>query len=326
MQKFWANLLVVLTICPKDLGSHFQCMTKSTWPSSKGWMTSLSYSTRKANIGYNGRNGTILFHEFLGDPKNVTINASDLLSVFNVTFTQRVDNTTKWGDILYKLGIGSNRPIAPLIVWQYFEGIAGLSASNSGSSRRAITGLQSLLALAIYRCQNKDFAEMKRVLLAQLDNDTDLGQELGPQIVELFPTAEPDTDIVPAVIRYNLNVGRATLIAYILLSGASLAACLAAQIIALFTGLSKKQNMGTFPMIDRERKWEVRYGNDRPVAPAVFQAIPDKTVLAATSDFWYSIVRQQALPSEVALQSDTTGEVELVARQSTLDGDGAVSL
>lgn len=225
-------------------------MSNATWPSDEGWGTILEVNTRHADVTYNGLNGTILDYHFLSDdPSPVNITASDLLGVFNVLFNTS-NSTSAFGKSLSALGLASNKPVEPFIIWQYFQGLVELAKNDTRANTRAQMGLQSLLAIPIYHCQAKDFAEMRRLLLEQIDNTTAIIQTLGLDLVNQFPIIETDTDIFPAVVRYKLDVGQGYLFAYIILSGSTLLLCLIASSFGSCTDVGRKfRHMGPFPLL-----------------------------------------------------------------------------
>src|SRR5438046_2841423 len=165
------------------------CLSNTSWHSHEGQGTALSLFQRRATIAYNGLNGTILSHAFSDATRTaVNISASELLQVFDTLFGP-VNRTSTYGQALAVLGLGNNKPVAPLSIWQYFEGVRELSRTDCRVNRRAITGLQSLLAIPIYHSQAKNFAEIRRLLGGHSsDNNTTVGQA----ILSLFPEVSPD--------------------------------------------------------------------------------------------------------------------------------------
>jgi len=195
-----------------------------------------------ANIAYNGLNGTILSHHFVDTPEAVNISSFDLLQAFKTLLgpTKNINNPTYLGYLSY-LGLANNTPVAPLSIWQYFEGLKVLQVTDPQTTRRAITGLQSLTTIPIYHCQPKDFAELRKLLLGLAANSSNPGtQKLGQSIVDLFPDIEPNVDIYPTLMRYNLQVGFPSLLAYAIIAGFTLALCFAAQLVSSLTGPGRK--------------------------------------------------------------------------------------
>lgn len=220
---------------------------------------------RFATIAYNGLNGTILSHQYTNDSSiPVDTIAGELLDVFN-TALGAVDLTSSFGAQLKLLNISTSRPILPLTVWEYFE---GLTEESSRTNRLAAVGLQSFLALALYHCQGKDFIELRR-LLGDAASGGSLGQSIGQVIIAEFPAVEPDTDIVPGILRYDLNVDRSILIPYIVLAGTTLALCLTMQMVAFWNRLDRSGS--GFPPLDVLSECEAQYLADKkPVPPQNF--------------------------------------------------------
>ncbi|KAH6715881.1 hypothetical protein BKA61DRAFT_334378 [Leptodontidium sp. MPI-SDFR-AT-0119] len=254
-----------MTPCPKSFAASMACMSNTTWPLDKGWGTTLSTYSRQADVTYNGLNGTIMAHKFPNSTLTpVDIAASELLQVFKVLFSPADPNST-YGSFLDRLEIVANKPVEPLTVWQYFEGLVELSETDTRVDRRAMIGLQSLLAIPIYHCQAKDFIELRQLLLAQVNNSA-IFETLGRDIINLFPIVEPDTDIYPAFMRYTLQVGHGSLIAYIALACVTLSLCLVANATASITAVGKTfRHMGPFPLLTQICDCEIMDGNGRSV-------------------------------------------------------------
>ena len=158
---------------------------------------------RFATMAYNGLNGIILSHQYTnGSHIPVNISASELLYTLDAILGS-VDNTSTFGTILPVLDLSANKPVLPLTVWEYFRGLDKRVENDSRTDRLAVPGLRSFLALATYHCQGKDFNELRRLLgVYEEGKDKTIGQDL----VDIFPSVEPDTDIVSAIVRFDLNV------------------------------------------------------------------------------------------------------------------------
>jgi hypothetical protein len=221
-----------------------------------------------ANIAYNGLNGTILSHEFLDSPEAVNISSIDLLGAFKTILGPTKSNPDPiFLTYLTLLGLEANRPVLPLSIWQYFGGLTELQVTNPQTTRRAITALQSLLTILIYHCQAKDFAELRRLLIGITSNNTNSAvQALGPSIVELFPDAKPTVPIYPAFLRYNLQVGPHSLLAYIVISSITILLCLVAQLIGSLTESGRNvKRLSSIPTRNILTDFEIRDQNENRV-------------------------------------------------------------
>jgi hypothetical protein len=238
-------------------------LSDQSWqsPDHSDWAISLSMYQQHANIAYNGLNGTILSHEFLDFPEAINISSPDLLGAFKTILGPTKSNPdTTFLSYLTLLGLGANKPVLPLSIWQYFEGLKELQVTNPQTTRRAITGLQSLLTIPIYHCQAKDFAELRRLLIGLASNNTNADvQALGQSIVELFPDAEPTVPIYPAFLRYNLQVGPHSLLAYMVISTFTLLFCFVAQLIGSLTKPGRNvQGLSSLPTRNILTDFEIR--------------------------------------------------------------------
>lgn len=261
-----------ITVCPRDLAAKATCLANTSWHLQKGWRTYMTTHARFATVAYNGLNGTILSHQYTNDSLvPINIGSSELLFVFD-TILGRVNKTSPFGTALTLLDLSTNTPVFPLTVWQYFEGLDKRVENDSGTNELAATGLQSLLALAIYHCQGKDFNELRRLLGGDEESEA---QNIGQDIIDIFPSVEPDTDIVPAIVRYDLNVDHSILIPYIAIAGTTLALCFAIQIVRISTNLGQSS---PFPPLDVLSECEAQYyERGLSVRPQDFAALNGKS-------------------------------------------------
>ncbi|KAK0111587.1 hypothetical protein ONS95_001936 [Cadophora gregata] len=325
------QIATYLTPCPKSLAANMACMSNATWPTDKGWGTTLSTYTRLANVTYNGLNGTIMDHKFSHDtPTPVQIAAPELLQVFQVLFSP-ADPNTKYGQFLSRLGIVSNRPVEPLTIWQYFQGLTERSETDKRVNRQAMMGLQSLLAIPIYHCQAKDFAELRRLLLSQIDNSPIL-ETLGVEIVSSFPAVEPDTDIYPAIMRWTLDVGRPSLLAYIILAGTTLSLCIMANVMATFTDVGRRsKHMGSFLLLTHLCDCETTYRCGAPFAEGTevplehFRDLEAGQRLTKAAKMQVKMTEGKAQNTSEGLRCDVRQVevqiVELTSRKEVQDGE-----
>ncbi|KAH7317804.1 hypothetical protein BKA65DRAFT_108317 [Rhexocercosporidium sp. MPI-PUGE-AT-0058] len=288
-----------LTPCPKSLAANMACMGNTTWPLEEGWGTTLSTYSRTADVTYNGLNGTILAHKFPNSTLTpVNIAAPELLQVFKVLFSP-ADPNSAYGTFLTRLEIVGNKPVEPLTIWQYFEGLAELSQKDNRVDRRAMIGLQSLLAIPIYHCQAKDFIELRQLLSAQVNNSAIL-ETLGLDIVNLFPIVEPDTDIYPALMSYTLEVGHGSLLAYIVLAGVTLSLCLGTNMAASFTNVGGRfRHMGPFPLLTQLCDCKTTYGNGTSVLLKHFQDLEAGQRLSEVSLMQVKLAEKKAVVGQV---------------------------
>ncbi|KAH7313171.1 hypothetical protein BKA65DRAFT_558385 [Rhexocercosporidium sp. MPI-PUGE-AT-0058] len=243
------QITAFLTHCPKSLAANLSCLNNVPWPLDDGWGTTLSTYIRPADVAYNALNGTILSHSFPNTtltPGN--INAKQLLQVFDVLVNTSNINAT-YESILAPLGFASNQPIIPLVIWQYFQSLKQLSKIDRNANRRAVIGLQSLLAIPIYHCQAKDFSEFRRLLSTLADGHT-LDLALAADVLNSLPVVKLDTDIYPALMRFTVRIGGASLLAYVVLTGCTLFMCIVTNGIASFAKARKRfKNTMSFPLL-----------------------------------------------------------------------------
>jgi hypothetical protein len=234
-----------LVICPDTTAAALKCLTDTSWTSNLGWTTSVNVSYPQANVAYSQINGSILWHTVLDtQPVQVNINSPDLLHVYDVVFNASASNAiTPIDQVLDLLGMGSNKPTTPFFIWWYFYRIRQLQLQNPGASTRAVAGLNSLLAIAIYYCQVKGFAELRSLGY----NTTN---SFAASVMSQLPFAEPDTTLVPATLRYALDVDSNTIIPYIALGGFTLLLCFVALAIATVVSLGRSIWSSPYPTLN----------------------------------------------------------------------------
>jgi hypothetical protein len=226
-------------------------LNNTSWRDGDGWSTSIRTSYRRATVAYARFNGTILSYTFSNIPTvEALINATELLQAFDVILGVDSSNSTLVSPFAT---FGARTPALPYFIWWYFHGISALPRDDAAANARAVAGLQSLLTLTIYHCQAKDFADLQRGL--GFDNSS----AIGSAILSLFPTAKPDTAILPAVLRYNIAVGRGSLIAYIVMSGVAWLLCALILLAgSVSPGARRAKDTTDFPTLDFCTKCEVQ--------------------------------------------------------------------
>jgi hypothetical protein len=260
----------------------------------KGWATTLKTYTRTADVVYNSLNGTILSHRFSDQIlTKVQVDASELRGVFQTLFSTS-NVTSSFGSKLQRLGIGSNKPVMPFTIWQYFQGMAELSKNDSRADAKAVSGLQSLLAIPIYHCQAKDFAELRELLLKQINNSTAIIQTLGQDIINSFPIVQPDTDVYPATIRWSLMVGRGSLLAYIILAGLTLLLCIFVNCLGSLTASRKNlTKMGPFPLLNHLCYCRIEDTNGQEIPLATFQTLCERKRLREAAEMQVKFLKRK---------------------------------
>ncbi|PGH18383.1 hypothetical protein AJ79_00450 [Helicocarpus griseus UAMH5409] len=251
-----------ITVCPKEISSVLGCLSDMSWTKDPGFSTSLKTQHRRATVAYSRINGTILKHAFTetAPTLDVPVPAPDLLESFDIALKSK-NSESPFAVALAYLGVGNNTATLPIYAWWYFRGVYDLAKQDLAARRRAINGLQSLLAVALYHCQDKGFSELRELGYA---GDTAAGQA----ILNTFPAATRDTEapIYPAKLRYNLSIGRRTLIAYIVLGGTTLLLCFAALGLSAFSRTAANaQEPGFFPLVDFCTRCDVCHEDDGKV-------------------------------------------------------------
>ncbi|KAF2812580.1 uncharacterized protein BDZ99DRAFT_461241 [Mytilinidion resinicola] len=214
--------------CPNDISTLSDCHTNKTWHSRPGWTTSLTTTFRDADVAYSKINGTILSHTFTSPALVAPVSASEMLAGYRSAFSSFPDLAA-----LLNLFADSKATnlfslyVYPAMIWANLKSVEALGPQNPAVVTRAQDTLQCLLAIMLFYCQPSLFARA----LAQYAENATLGDAFPTLKVfaeELIHESPADTEVVEAVTRYQLQVGRATLVAYVVICGTALGACLVA--------------------------------------------------------------------------------------------------
>lgn len=255
--------------CPAAVSLLSACITNTTWPSGPAWTTSLTTSFRNANIAYSIRNGTILSHTYTSDPTPAAVSATEMLAGYRaaygkfdnyssiITSFQNIESTSMFTLYVY-----------PAIVGAHLKSTLRLSEQDPAIATRAQDTIQCLLAIMLYYCQPSLFSSTLSAHLNRSNSDLQTGEDaerIRAFAEELLARTPPDTKVRQAVRRYQLVVGKDTLLAYIVLCGSALLACLVILAWAECWGRKKKimvPRIGPFPGWDEWAMCEIQKGVD----------------------------------------------------------------
>ncbi|KAF2676298.1 hypothetical protein K458DRAFT_410522 [Lentithecium fluviatile CBS 122367] len=245
--------------CPAKLVFKRQCTEETSWKEARGFTTSLRPSLLKATVSYDRTDGRILSHETLTEPNLVPINASDLLDAMTVLLNTSLvpPNSSETNPILG----APNHFFGRLIVGHNYR-ISKLMEENPGSIVKGTNALQSIIAITLFYCQ---IGILGQTVLAQFNNGTAINDYYTSGA---FAKADPNTYFALADTHYMIEVGRATLIAYVVLGGVTLSICIIVLIIGSLIELAKLDAEPTlWPALDFFTQCKVQDFNGK-VVPA----------------------------------------------------------
>ncbi|KAF2463340.1 uncharacterized protein BDR25DRAFT_384650 [Lindgomyces ingoldianus] len=281
--------------CPTSVSSLSNCITNATWPSAPGWTTSLTTSFRNGTVAYSITNGTILSHTFTSNLIPAPVSATEMLAGYRYAFSTF--------DSLSAVLAAFSGPEAsdmfplyvyPAMVWANLKSIASLSNQNPAIQTRAQDTLQCLLGIMLFYCQPSLFSSTLSIYLnaTPSDHESNAGRKdvrkLKKFAQEMWKEAPPNTKVRQAVRRYQLVVGKDTLIAYIVLCGASLLVCLVTLGWAEWWARRERvviPSIGPFPAWDEwsmcEIQGEIRDGLDEEDGRIAARGMPSGVVKSA---------------------------------------------
>jgi hypothetical protein len=233
--------------CPSEVTQSADCFLDTTWANLTGWGTQLTSHFRRATIAYSRLNGSIVSWKFTSpnlDP--APIDAQMMLQAYRDaygSFTTLADVLSLWNN----QSSTDRFPIFafPALVASSLKSIDKLGLQNPAVQNRAAANLQCLLAIMIYYAQPSLFAKY----LAQLDP---AGVEpLSSFKRDILAIAPPHTNTTVAVPRYQIVVGKSTLIAYLIIYSIPLTLCFLVLAYITFSSLgSGVPDLTPFPALD----------------------------------------------------------------------------
>lgn len=248
-----------MVACPANLVVNQGCANDTAWRMSKGFSTSLELSYTYATVGYQRFDGRILWHEVESTPRPGSINASDVLDALGVILAT---NSTSPGLLPPNPILGSPTNFFGRLVAGHMYRVSRLNQStNVEAHLKGTNALQNLLGITLFYCQN---GILGQTVLPFVSNSTNITAHYGKGAFE----KTPNTSLVSfADTWYKLNVGRATLYAYIALSGITLLICIIALIFGSLVELAKLDAEPTlYPTLDFYTQCRVEHGNGKVVS------------------------------------------------------------
>lgn len=201
-----------------------------------------------SSVAWSRSNGTILWHSFAKTPSvPVEVSSLDILDAWD---TLLFDTTTMLHNNSTNLPLFSGSSF-PTYTWLAEPEFSGESAINPAFSNGIYSCLQAFLAAPMYYCQSGAAARvLPAILTAKIMSDPALTFLYGM----LSPAPNRTSPASFAHHRYDLTVSFSTIIAYVILSGATLFACAAAQIFIKFSDHvgcgSGRPHLSQFPTLD----------------------------------------------------------------------------
>jgi hypothetical protein len=183
--------------------------------------------------------GAIVSHHLSTSATPTKIQAPELLTALATLL-----NTTAGGPGLSSLILGKPNGFFGRIVAAHLLRIGKLASLWSPSNTHGINALQSLLAMAIYFCQPGVLAG---AVLPSTGNNT---AQIQQNLIAVIPLPV-NTEMAFVRTRYRLKVGRATLIAYVVLCGLTLLECFCALVVGTIAEWVQKEAEPTlYPALD----------------------------------------------------------------------------
>jgi hypothetical protein len=244
--------------CPVNLIITAQCTTDTTWYSDAGFSTALRPSFLKAMVSYDRQEGRILSHELETEPEPTIIDSGELLNALNIILnaTAPLPDASDRNPIL-----GSPSHFFGRLIAGHMYRIGKGMQTNPLARLKGVNALQSLLAMALFYCQD---GVLSQTVLPFAPNVTATG---GQYQTGVFGEQVKTAEVALAQTRYKIAVGRATLIAYSVISGITLLVCLVALGIGSVLELVKYDAEPTlWPALDFFTQCKVEDGNGKIIS------------------------------------------------------------
>lgn len=138
--------------------------------------------------------------------------------------------------------------VFPAFMWGCLKGVSSLGSQNPAVLTRAADALHCLLAIMLYYCQPSLFA---RALSKSTGNRTAGDETVQKFASDMLAIAPPDTPVSLAALKYQVIVGQAQLIAYVVLCSVALLLCLGLLIIGSYAPIAGRvPETSAFPTWD----------------------------------------------------------------------------
>ena len=209
-------------------------------------------------MAYSKLNGSILAYDFASDELPAPVDAAEMLQGYRDAF----GNFSNPEDIMQVITDPEKTSLFPLIAYPAFvaaclKGVDSLGAQNPALVTRAADALQCLLAIMLYYCQPSLFARA----VSRSPAPNSVGDPAIAQFaLDLVAIAPANTKVSVAGLHYQIVVGKATLIAYVAISGSALLLCLGVLLYGSVSSLGRRVPQTTpFPFLDSAVRCEDVY-------------------------------------------------------------------
>ncbi|KAF2478336.1 uncharacterized protein BDR25DRAFT_348589 [Lindgomyces ingoldianus] len=227
-----------LIACPADLVVIGKCVQDRSWESDAGYTTSLRPSFLNATVSYDRRIGSILDHKAESEPIPTYIDASDLLRAMTVILNTTIPSqvAADWNPIL-----GPPSHFFGRLIAGHMYRISKVMENTPSARVKGVNALQSIIAMSLFYCQNGILAQTVLPFAPNANTTTTTTTtNARPNFHEgAFEGQDKTSLIALAETRYRVQVGRATLFAYVVLSGLALTICIIALVIGSICELIK---------------------------------------------------------------------------------------
>ena len=243
--------------CPTDLVWKKACDQDTSWKQTTGFTTSLHASFLNATVSYDRTDGRILSHETVTEPISTALNASELLDAMSILLSTSLiaPNLTDTNPILG----APNHFFGRLIVGHNYR-ITKLMETKPEARVKGTNALQSIIAMTLFYCQNGILGQS---VLAQFSDGTPTRQFYTQNT---FSKRNNSAYFALAETNYQIEVGRATLFAYIVLGGITLLACIIVLVIGSLVELAELDAEPTlWPSLDFYTQCKVQDHNGKVV-------------------------------------------------------------
>lgn len=238
------TLFAGITSCPYSDPLNQDCLQDVSWHSLPGWTTDVKTTLRNASVAYSRLNGTIFSHTFTEElARSAPVDSSEILQAWDNFLATGTSADDQLQLALSILGGGYGKFLFPGMVAWYLNSITAIAADNPAADTRGVNALHALLAIPLYYCQT---GALERAAMPSLPSSVFLD---GDDAVN--STGDTGTRMSLAMLRNEVFVSRATLVAYVLLSTATLLLCFVALGIGSLTSRAKRiPETTSFPVLD----------------------------------------------------------------------------
>ncbi len=211
----------------------------------------MNVSFVNASVAYSRRNGTILSYQPVGTLQPANVPSHEIITALHSAFGNFSDGLESLLPILSQPEKLILFPLYayPVYIWGFLEGAKNLASSDPEFAARGHDTLASILAMVMYFGQPSVYAQALMTMNLTKGDSTTNASVIQALSSDLAATAPPDVPIHIANLKFQIVVGKGTLMGYVALSSLTLLICFFLLVYSMITpGAARVPRTTSFPL------------------------------------------------------------------------------